>query len=82
MTRQFKHESEGYIPILNSITEEDIRPNWVKGDEVLVFFNNPFNKNAKIPKTIKINTLTKEEFIKYQEEGRIPKDYKIEDWID
>lgn len=80
--KQFKHEPDGYVPILNSITEEDILPNWVKDDEVLLFFDNPFNKDAKIPKTIKINELTKEEFVKYQKEGRIPKDYNIKDWLD
>lgn len=79
--KQFKHEPDGYIPIVNSITEDELRPDWLPDDEVLLFFDNPFNKNKKIPKGIKINTLKKEEFIKYQNEGRIPKNYKIEEWI-
>ncbi len=79
--KQFKHEPDGYIPIVNSLTEDELRPKWIPDDEVLLFFDNPLNKNKKIPKGVKIDTLTKEEFIKYQKEGRIPKEYKIEDWI-
>lgn len=79
--KQFKHEPDGYIPIVNSLTEDELRPNWLPDDEVLLFFDNPLNKNKKILKGVKIDTLTKEEFIKYQKEGRIPKEYKIEDWI-
>ena len=79
--KQFKHESDEYIPIVNSLTEDELRPKWLPDDEVLLFFDNPLNKNKKIPKGVKIGTLTKEEFIKYQKEGRIPKKYKIEDWI-
>lgn len=50
-------------------------------DELFVDFVNPLNKNDIMQKFVKINSLTKEEFIKYQKAGRIPADYKIEEWI-
>lgn len=83
MTKQFKHEPDGYIPLLDTDNGELIRPDWVKDDEVLLYFPNPLGKKkkSKLKQCIKINTLSKEEFIKYQKEGRIPADYKIEDWI-
>lgn len=82
MTKQFKHESENYIPIVNCDDGTLIRPDWVPIDEVLIYVENPFSKdNKKISKLIKINSLSGDEFIKYQKEGRIPKDYKIKDWI-
>ena len=80
MTKQFKHESDDYIPLLDS-GEIEIRPDYMPYDELFVDFVNPLNKNDIMQKFVKINTLSKEEFIKYQKEGRIPADYKIEEWI-
>lgn len=80
MAKQFKHESDDYIPLLDS-GEIEIRPDYVPDDELLVDFVNPLNENDIMQKFVKINSLTKEEFIKYQKEGRIPADYKIEEWI-
>ena len=80
MTKQFKHESDDYIPLLDN-GKIEIRPNYVPGDELLVDFVNPLNENDIMQKFIKINTLSKEEFIKYQKAGRIPADYKVEEWI-
>lgn len=81
MTKQFKHEPDGYIPLLDTDNGELIRPYWIKDDEVLLYFPNLLGteKKSKIKKCIKINTLTKEELIKYQKEGRIPIDYKLEE---
>lgn len=80
MTKQFKHESDDYIPLLDN-GKIYIRPDWMPYDELFVDVVNPLNKNDIMQKYVKINTLSKEEFIKYQKEGRIPVDYKIEDWI-
>ena len=80
MTKQFKHESDDYIPLLDN-GKIYIRPDWMPDDELFVDVVNPLNKNDIMQKYVKINTLSKEEFIKYQKEGRIPADYKIEDWI-
>lgn len=80
MTKQFKHEPDGYIPLLDS-GEIEIRPDCMPDDDLLVDFVNPLNENDIMQKFVKINTLSKEEFIKYQKEGRIPKDYKLEEWI-
>lgn len=80
MAKQFKHESDDYIPLLDN-GKIEIRPSYVPDDELLVDFVNPLNKNDIMQKFVKINSLTKEEFIKYQKAGRIPADYKIEEWI-
>lgn len=80
MTKQFKHEPDGYIPLLDN-GEIEIRPDFMPYDELFVDVVNPLNKNDIMQKFVKINTLSKEEFIKYQKEGRIPADYKIEEWI-
>ena len=81
MTKQFKHESDGYIPLMDS-GEIHIRPKWVPKDELLIDYKNPLSKEHEIrQKFVKINSLSKEEFVKYQKDGRIPKNYKIEDWI-
>lgn len=75
MTKQFKHESDNYIPLLSSEGTRE-RPWWVNDDELILYVNNNTDFITK-----KINTLSKEEFIKYQKEGRIPKSYKLEEWI-
>ena len=80
MANQFKHESDDYIPLLDN-GKIEIRPSYVPDDELLVDFVNPLNKDNIMQKFVKINSLTKEEFIKYQKAGRIPADYKIEEWI-
>lgn len=80
MASQFKHESDDYIPLLDN-GKIEIRPSYVPDDELLVDFVNPLNKDNIMQKFVKINSLTKEEFIKYQKAGRIPADYKIEEWI-
>ncbi|MEJ8786564.1 hypothetical protein WKT05_08935 [Peptoniphilus sp. HCN-40583] len=80
MANQFKHESDDYIPLLDN-GKIYIRPDWMSYDELFVDFVNPLNKNDIMQKFVKINSLTKEEFIKYQKAGRIPADYKIEEWI-
>lgn len=80
MTKQFKHEPDGYIPLLNN-GKIEIRPDYTPDDELLVDFVNPLNDNDTMQKFVKINSLSKDEFIKYQKEGRIPEDYKIEDWL-
>lgn len=80
MANQFKHESDDYIPLLDN-GKIKIRPSYVPDDELLVDFVNPLNKDNIMQKFVKINSLTKEEFIKYQKAGRIPADYKIEEWI-
>lgn len=80
MTKQFKHEPDDYIPLLDN-GEIEIRPDYMPYDELFVDFINSLNKNDIMQKFVKINTLSKEEFIKHQKEGRIPADYKIEEWI-
>lgn len=80
MTKQFKHEPDDYISLLDN-GEIEIRPDYMPYDELIVDFINPLNKNDIMQKFVKINTLSKAEFIKYQKEGRIPADYKIEEWI-
>ena len=80
MTNQFKHESDDYIPLLDN-GKIEIRPSYVPYDELLVDCVNPLTKDNIMQKFVKINSLTKEEFIKYQKAGRIPADYKIEEWI-
>lgn len=79
--KQFKHEPDGYIPLKDG-GEIHIRPSWVPDDEVLIDVVNPLNKNHVFQKFVKIKDLSEEEFIKYQNEGRIPKNYKIEEWIE
>ena len=79
--KDFQHEADGYAPIVPSDISHLIRPDDVPYDELLVNIPNPLNKNDVITKYVKINTLTKEEFIEYQKEGRIPEAYRLEDWI-
>ncbi|MDQ0508357.1 hypothetical protein QO008_000812 [Peptoniphilus ivorii] len=79
--KDFQHEADGYAPIVPSDASHLIRPDYVPYDELLINKPNPLNKNDIITKFVKINTLTKEEFIEYQKEGRIPEAYRLEDWI-
>lgn len=66
--KQFKHEPDGYVPILPSEGSEK-RPWWLNEDEVLIYF---YDDDGNLDfKTKKIKDLTKEEFKKYKDEGRI-----------
>lgn len=78
MTKQFKHEPNGYVPILSDEGSKK-RPWWLEDDEVLIYFYDN-NRNLDL-KTKKIKELSKNEFINFQKEGLIPKEYKLEDWI-
>lgn len=78
--KQFKHEPDGYVPLQHN-GKLYIRPPDLPKDELLIDLKNSLNETSIMQKYVKINTLRKEEFIKYQKEGRIPKDYKLEEWI-
>lgn len=43
MTKQFRHEPDGYIPLLDS-GEIEIRPDCMPDNELLVDFVNPLNE--------------------------------------
>lgn len=73
MTKQFKHESDGYIPLLDTDDGKLIRPYWVEDDEVLLYFPNPLarKRNLKLKSALKsirfqkknsLNTKKQEEF--------------------
>ncbi|MFD1429764.1 hypothetical protein [Lacticaseibacillus mingshuiensis] len=52
------------------------RPWWLDDDVIL-----NRNRQPGEPVLMKISALTPERFRKYQANGGIPADYKIEDWI-
>lgn len=66
--KQFKHEPDGYIPILPNEGSKK-RPWWLHDDEVLLYFyDDDGNLDFKIKK---IKNLTKEEIKKCKDEGII-----------
>lgn len=48
------------------------RPFWIEDDELLLY--DPL-------RVVKIASLSRENFLRYQKDKLIPSDYKIEDWI-
>ncbi len=76
MTKQFKHEPDCYIPLLDS-GEIEIRPDYMPDDELLVDFVNPLNKNNIMQKFVKINSLKKKNSLDIKKKEKFQKIIKL-----
>lgn len=75
--KQFRHEPQGYVPFRPAESLKN-RPFWVKSDELIRF---DLEVKSIFDKIVKIETLTKEEFLFFQKNKAIPESYKVDDWI-
>lgn len=71
----FKHEGKGYAPFKPDESGTELRPWWMCDDELLIEDENKYLTLKKI------NELSRDEFMRYQKEGRIPESYDVKDWV-